>query len=343
MDASSLGLTEDVASVSAKLADTTGTYNSADMGNNTYLEEGNYTIKTTASSASGTSDGVVELVNSDNEVVASSAAVDTQTAGFNGALALTNDAGETVMTLDGDVTATVAADETQEVAIGSNGADVTTAGTEINGLQVSGTMDEGTGYQINVFDDSGTYKAEVLNSDGDTISTADVAVTAGENSITVTNEDGTTSDITFGAQATPTAAETVTFDVVQSDYESGSSEAAKDSDGDGKIDTDAKVAKGIDVRTQENADKAISVLDEAIAKTSAERSKLGALQNRLDHTINNLNTAEENLTAAESRISDVDMAKEMMNMSKQQILSQAGTAMMAQANQLPQGVLQLLG
>jgi flagellin len=100
---------------------------------------------------------------------------------------------------------------------------------------------------------------------------------------------------------------------------------------------------GIDVSSQTAADNAISKLDEAIANVSAERSKLGSVQNRLDHTINNLNTAEENLTAAESRISDVDMAKEMMNMSKQQILSQAGTAMMAQANQLPQGVLQLLG
>ena len=87
----------------------------------------------------------------------------------------------------------------------------------------------------------------------------------------------------------------------------------------------------------------ITTIDKAIADVSNERSKLGAVQNRLDHTINNLNTAEENLTAAESRISDVDMAKEMMNMSKQQILQQAGTAMMAQANQMPQGVLQLLG
>jgi flagellin len=100
---------------------------------------------------------------------------------------------------------------------------------------------------------------------------------------------------------------------------------------------------GIDIDSQSDANSAITALDEAIASVSGERSKLGAVQNRLDHTINNLNTAEENLTAAESRISDVDMAKEMMNMSKQQILSQAGTAMMAQANQLPQGVLQLLG
>jgi flagellin len=90
-------------------------------------------------------------------------------------------------------------------------------------------------------------------------------------------------------------------------------------------------------------DTDLNVIDEAINTVSKERSKMGAWQNRLDHTINNLSAAEENLTAAESRISDVDMAKEMMNFTKSQILSQAGTAMMAQANQLPQGVLQLLG
>ena len=100
---------------------------------------------------------------------------------------------------------------------------------------------------------------------------------------------------------------------------------------------------GIDVSTQAGAEKAIGILDLSIEDVSAERAKLGASQNRLEHTINNLSAAEENLTAAKSRIKDVDMAKEMMNMSKQQILQQAGTAMMAQANQMPQGVLQLLG
>jgi flagellin len=99
----------------------------------------------------------------------------------------------------------------------------------------------------------------------------------------------------------------------------------------------------ISVMTQTGAEAAIDTFQSAIDTVSSERSKLGSLQNRLEHTIKNLNTTEENLTAAESRISDVDMAREMMNMSKQQILSQAGTAMMAQANQLPQGVLQLLG
>ncbi|MGM0445229.1 MAG: flagellin, partial [Bacillota bacterium] len=100
---------------------------------------------------------------------------------------------------------------------------------------------------------------------------------------------------------------------------------------------------GVDISSQSSANNAIKTLDDAIANISEERSKLGSAQNRLDHTINNLNTAQENLTAAESRISDVDMAQEMMSFTKNQILSQAGTAMMAQANQLPQGVLQLLG
>lgn len=111
---------------------------------------------------------------------------------------------------------------------------------------------------------------------------------------------------------------------------------------DGSVTTAAVTQKGINVSSQSNANAAISVIQSAIEKVSAERSKLGALQNRLEHTINNLGTASENLTAAESRIRDVDMAKEMMNYTKNNILMQAATAMLAQANQLPQAVLQLL-
>lgn len=99
---------------------------------------------------------------------------------------------------------------------------------------------------------------------------------------------------------------------------------------------------GIQVNTQEDADKAITVINSAIETVSAERSKLGAMQNRLEHTIKNLDTSAENLQAAESRIRDVDMAKEMMEFTKQNILQQAATAMLAQANQAPQTVLQLL-
>mgnify|MGYP000858017564 FL=1 len=87
----------------------------------------------------------------------------------------------------------------------------------------------------------------------------------------------------------------------------------------------------------------LGTLDAAIESVSKTRSKLGAYQNRLDHTINNLGVASENLNAANSRIRDVDMASEMMNFTKNQILIQAGTAMLAQANARPQSVLQLLG
>jgi flagellin len=98
----------------------------------------------------------------------------------------------------------------------------------------------------------------------------------------------------------------------------------------------------LDISDATKATDAIKVIDEAIKKVSTERSKLGAYQNRLEHTINNLGTSAENLTAAESRIRDVDMAKEMMEFTKNNILSQAAQAMLAQSNQIPQGVLQLL-
>lgn len=107
--------------------------------------------------------------------------------------------------------------------------------------------------------------------------------------------------------------------------------------------TAAVTVTGIDVKTSAGtATSAIKVIDDAIQKVSDERAKLGANQNRLEHTINNLNTSSENLTAAESRVRDVDMAKEMMEQTKNGILAQAAQAMLAQANQQPQGVLQLL-
>lgn len=98
----------------------------------------------------------------------------------------------------------------------------------------------------------------------------------------------------------------------------------------------------LSVANAQDAAAAITKIQAAIDKVSGERSKLGAFQNRLEHTINNLGTSSENLTAAESRIRDVDMAKEMMEFTKNNILTQASQAMLAQANQQPQGVLQLL-
>jgi flagellin len=98
----------------------------------------------------------------------------------------------------------------------------------------------------------------------------------------------------------------------------------------------------LSVSNATNANSAITSINTAIETVSSERSALGAVQNRLEHTINNLGATVENLTAAESRIRDVDMAKEMMAFTKNNILMQAAQSMLAQANQQPQGVLQLL-
>ncbi len=99
---------------------------------------------------------------------------------------------------------------------------------------------------------------------------------------------------------------------------------------------------GVDVSNKDAANTAITTIQKALDNVSAQRSSLGAYQNRLEHTINNLGTSSENLTSAESRIRDVDMAKEMSTFSKNNILSQAAQAMLAQANQQPQQVLSLL-
>ena len=122
-----------------------------------------------------------------------------------------------------------------------------------------------------------------------------------------------------------------------------------DSDSANKISIaiDSMSAKGIgvdglDVATESGATKSIDTIKNAIQKVSSQRSSLGAVQNRLEHTINNLDNVVENTTSAESRIRDTDMAKEMVNYSKNNILAQAGQSMLAQANQSNQGVLSLL-
>ncbi|WP_159807582.1 flagellin N-terminal helical domain-containing protein [Cellulomonas citrea] len=99
---------------------------------------------------------------------------------------------------------------------------------------------------------------------------------------------------------------------------------------------------GLNLFSAASAQAAIKAIDAQIKNVSTARANLGAYQNRFEHTINSVNVAVENLSASESRIRDTDMASEMVNFTKSQILSQAGTAMLAQANQIPQGVLKLL-
>ena len=109
-----------------------------------------------------------------------------------------------------------------------------------------------------------------------------------------------------------------------------------------KVDTDTLGTAVVNVNTQESAQKAITIFENAINEVSSIRAKLGAYQNRLEHTINSLNISAENLTEALSRVEDVDMAKEMVTYTQQQVLSQSGNAMLAQANERPQQILSLL-
>lgn len=163
------------------------------------------------------------------------------------------------------------------------------------------------------------------------------AVTVRSNQSSVVLGNGTTGQtatvgFTFASLANGTASIT--------QVETASTSAVVDAQGN--VSTQAVVQKGINVSTQSAANNAITTIDNAIKSVSTARAQLGAFQNRLEHTINNLDSSSENISSAESRIRDVDMAKEMMEYQKNNILNQAGTAMLAQANQLPQGVLQLL-
>jgi flagellin len=110
----------------------------------------------------------------------------------------------------------------------------------------------------------------------------------------------------------------------------------------GNMSADALGVTRVIVTDRESAARAITILDNAISKVSTQRAKIGAYQNALEHTVTNLTTTSTNLTDAESRIRDADMSQEMLNFTRLQILSQSGTAMLAQANQLPQSVLSLI-
>jgi flagellin len=208
-----------------------------------------------------------------------------------------------------------------------------------NGLTLSATDGVGVGAYVigDEYDFSVTPKTATLQlQDGSSnnIGTATTVKYGSTSAVVgdVANNKSLTANFAF---TDLTTAKSATFDMT-----SDASTAATTVDG--KITVEADTKAGIAVNTQSAANSAIETIDKAINTVSAERSKLGAFSNRLDHTIANLGTASENLTSAESRIRDVDMAKEMSTFSKNNILSQAAQAMLAQANSQPQQVLQLL-
>lgn len=180
----------------------------------------------------------------------------------------------------------------------------------------------------------------------------------GDDTFTITNKNGkkeevaTVSLTTTGKGTAGDANGTVTAgfekntnakdNATKMSFHIGANSGEKISVNIGNMDSKSLGLDSLDLSTAEGADDAIIELDKAKAEVSSTRSDLGAVQNRLTHTINNLSTTQENLTEANSRIRDVDMAEEMMSFTKSNILSQAATSMLAQANAMPQSVLSLL-
>jgi flagellin len=203
----------------------------------------------------------------------------------------------------------------------------------------------------------------VLNVDGTTFTTAlaaetntagvaaaiNAAWTAAGGAGTVASDDAGTlvlTSPTTGASSGVTVGNTSTAGVLTAlNLTSGQTDAGSDqvfATATGFDSSGLGVGSAVTLSSTANARTAIDLVDNAVKNISTARAQLGAYQNRFEHTINNLNVAVENLSASESRIRDTDMASEMVAFTRNQILSQAGTAMLAQANSAPQGVLQLL-
>ena len=150
--------------------------------------------------------------------------------------------------------------------------------------------------------------------------------------------DGSQASLTFQVGADGDANSAIEVDLTSADV-SGVADALDVSTYDGAA---WSAGADLDFSSHTGAQAAVEAIDTQIGAVSTARAELGAYQNRFEHTIKNINVAVENLSASESRIRDTDMAQEMVSFTRAQILSQAGTAMLAQANQIPQGVLSLL-
>jgi len=252
------------------------------------------------------------------------------------------------LTINGTSFSFTAAQTVQQVLDEFNNKSATTGVTAAwaNGTGFTFTaVNAGSAHQITTSAGTGAFAAV---SAGTTTNGADAVMDTGElggsysasgNKITITSGNYKGLEFTLTADANVT----VTIGTNNAlKMQIGANQDQNMSIGINDMRADALGVKNIDVTSQTNANLAITTINNALETVSGERAKLGAYQNRLEHTINNLGTSAENLTAAESRIRDVDMAKEMMEFTKNNILTQAAQAMLAQANQQPQGVLQLL-
>jgi flagellin len=350
MDASSLGVARDATTI-------TSTVNGTEVSNVDFDDTLGAGIVDSANISFNSADN--SGVNSTVTVKAASAATDTITidtgvagvAGDSLTINLTQAGDDNLAVTDGGSgTINIALADT--TAGNNSAANIQTAiralGT-INGVDLSNATVTAGGNWDTAATDTGETGAVSFSGGAD--------ANAAETIITLTDGGSNTQTITVADSATKVSVTSGAFSGLS--FEAG--DVTNLSSGSDSIDVsigtvaataatfasgektgDAVAKAGIDISSQSSADTAITAINDAIETVSAERSKLGAVQNRLDHTINNLGTSSENLTAAESRIRDVDMAKEMMEQTKNSILSQAAQAMLAQSNQMPQGVLQLL-
>ena len=262
--------------------------------------------------------------------------------------------------LDGAYTGAfqVGANAGETISVNLSGTAMGAVGLGTSAINVTGTAAGATtAAVVNAVAASGTSTAGTVT----TASTggSDLATTAGfddlNGTITVGSKSLDLSTITYaaatGVTATDVAARTAVLEgAITTAFGSDIATAAVTGSTlvvTGNVPADDASASAVAAASPQftqasGASEAIGVIDTAIKSVSSTRSNLGAVQNRFEHTINNLNVAVENLTASESRIRDTDMASEMVNFTKSQILSQAGTAMLAQAKSIPQSVLQLL-
>jgi flagellin len=336
LDAKSLGVAEDVASVNAIVLDKPPEITGAKVTSGSFFQEGIYTVNFNV-------DNTVDLLLDDK--VISNGEFEYSDLSLAQFITFKSDGNELKLAKGFGAIS----DHSIDIQIGSNGADISASNNSARlrevQLEDKDTLASGM-YTLHFTD--GTV-VEVKDAIGNVIGAKDFTNDIAplpylpfESSFDLVLNNG--KKLAFATSFSPEMFDDVstTFTVTQSDYKSGVSLVGRDADGDGQLDIKASVIKGVDILSQENANKGISTIDLAIEKVSSARSELGAVQNRLEYTINNLNTTSENLTAAQSRIRDVNMAKEMMTFTKNNILSQTAQAMLAQSNQQPQAVLQLL-
>ncbi|SUI89326.1 B-type flagellin [Shewanella putrefaciens] len=281
------------------------------------------------SSASGSTSSITYGANSSSKTIADAINTATGTAGVGVKASVENEVTLSAFTAASNGSTLNLTLNGSAVSVSNfNGNDLSTLANSINAAQIAGVTAK--------VDENDSSK--LVLSSGDDISFAVSDSDAGNASFTATNQDGATSAVTEGGAAV-IAVGKVNLDSTEAfSFAGAGTDVLSTALGNSSIDS----IQNISLMTQDSSQSALSVIDAAIASIDSQRADLGAVQNRMNFTINNLNNIQSNVSDARSRIQDVDFASETAQLTKQQILSQTSSAMLAQANQLPQTALSLL-